>query len=75
MTIDFLTRIDTEFLVERLQVRRKVKIRIDPCGVIFRRRHRMHTTGNTEPALFPIERGDAVPALEMHDRDALIRSL
>src|SRR5439155_16225863 len=50
-------------------------IRIDACGVIFRGRHRMYTAGNTEPSLFTIERGDAVPSLEMHDRDALIRSL
>src|SRR5439155_15649628 len=75
MTIDFSTRIDAEFLVERLQVCRQVKIRIDACGVIFRGRHRMYTAGNTEPSLFTIERCDAVPSLEMHDRDALIRSL
>ena len=75
MTIDFSTRIDAEFLVERLQACRQVKIRIDVCGVIFCRRHRMHAAGNAEPSLFPIEHGDTVPSLEMHDRGSLVRSL
>ncbi len=35
----------------------------------------MHTPGNAEPSLFPIKRGHAIPALEMHDRNALVWSL
>src|SRR5882762_3404274 len=75
MTIDFFTNVDAEFLIERLQVRRQVKIRIDACGGVFRRRHHMHTPGNTEPPLFPIKTSEAVSALEMHDRESLVRSL
>src|SRR5712692_10485472 len=75
MTVDFFTGIDAEFLTEGLQVRRQIEIRIDACGVIFRCRHRMHAPGNTEPTLFPIERGDAISSLEMHHRDPLVRSL
>src|SRR5258707_495838 len=71
----FFTGIHAEFRVEHLQVCRQVKIRIDSRSVIFRCRHPMHTPGNTEPSPFPIKRRDAVPALQMHDRDPLVRSL
>src|SRR5882762_6742003 len=49
--------------------------RSEACGGVFRRRHHMHTPGNTEPPLFPIKTSEAVSALEMHDRESLVRSL
>src|SRR5258708_29627741 len=35
----------------------------------------MHSPRNAEPSLFAVKGGDAVPALEMHDRNPLVRSL
>ena len=75
MTIDFFANVDAEFLIQRLQVRRQVKIGIDACGGVFHCRHRVHTPGNTEPPLFPIKTSETVSALEMHDRKPLVRSL
>src|SRR5712664_4815451 len=75
MAIDFFANVDAEFLIERLQVYRQIKIGIDARGGVFRCRHHMHTPGNAEPSLFPIKSSDAVSALKMHDRDPLVRSL
>src|SRR5213593_3697369 len=75
MPIDLSTRINAEFRVQRLQVGRKIKIRIHVRSVIFRRRHHVHTPGNAEPSLFPVKRRDAVSALQVHDGHALVRSL
>src|SRR5712692_3578668 len=73
MSIDFFADVDAEFLIERLQVRREIKIGIDALSGVFRCRHRMHSPRNAEPSLFAVKGGDAVPALKMHDRDAPVR--
>src|SRR5205823_781853 len=75
MAIDFFTGINAEFLVQRLQVCRKIKIRIDARGGVFRRRHHMDASRHAEPTLFPVKRADAVSILQAHDRYALVRSL
>src|SRR5258708_1236113 len=74
MTIDFFADVDAEFLIERLQVRREIKMGMDGGGGVFRCRHSMQPPRNAEPSLFAVKGGDAVPALKMHDRDALVRS-
>src|SRR5258708_1167555 len=75
MTIDFPTRINVEFLIERLHVRGKIKIGINGGRVVFRRRHHVHASGNAEPPLLPVKRSDALAALKMHDGDPLVGSL
>src|SRR5216683_5068437 len=75
MTIDFLARVNGEFLIERLQVRREIEIGIDARRVVFRRRHHVHAPRNAEPSLLSIKRSDALPALKMHDGYPFVGSL
>src|SRR5207248_9982162 len=75
VAVDFFARVNTEFLVKRFYVQRKIQVSVDARRGIFGCGHPVHASRHAEPAPLTVEGRDAVAIREMHDREAFVGGL